>query len=142
MKVMVLLKATRETEAGKMPGEALIGAMMRYNEDLAKAGVLVAAEGLHPSARGARIRFSGEDRTVVEGPFGDPSSLVAGFWIFEVGSLQEAVDWVRRCPNPMEGEAEVELRPILGADDFGEALTAELREREERLRAGEGRPAT
>jgi len=135
MRFMILLKADRNTEAGVMPGEELLSAMMRYNEELAKAGVLLAGEGLHPSSRGARVRFSGDRRMVIDGPFAETKELIAGFWIFQVESLEEAIEWVKRCPNPLEGEAEIEIRRIFEAEDFGEAFTPELREKEERLRA-------
>jgi hypothetical protein len=134
MKFMILLKADQSTEAGDLPSEELIADMMRYNEELVKAGVMIAGEGLQPSSQGARVRFSGRDRTVTKGPFAT-DGLVAGFWIFEVGSLEEAIDWVKRCPNPMLGESEIEIRQIFDAEDFGEAFTPELREQEERLRA-------
>ena len=135
MKFMILLKADRNTEAGVMPGERLLADMMTYNEELVKAGVLLAGEGLHPSSRGARVRFSGGQRTVIDGPFAETKELIAGFWIFQVRSLEEAIEWVKRCPDPLDGEAEIEIRRIFEADDFGEALTPELREKEERLRA-------
>ena len=135
MKFMILLKADKNTEAGVMPGERLLADMMTYNEELVKAGVLLAGEGLHPSSRGARVRFSGGQRTVIDGPFAETKELIAGFWIFQVRSLEEAIEWVKRCPDPLDGEAEIEIRRIFEADDFGEALTPELREKEERLRA-------
>lgn len=136
MKVLVFVKATRNSEAGVMPGEKLLAEMGRFNEELVKAGILVAGEGLHPSARGKRVHFSGDGRRVVDGPFPETRSLVAGFWVWKVRSMEEAVEWARRCPDPMPGEeAELELRPIFEADDFGEALTPELRAQEERLRA-------
>ena len=135
MRFMVLLKADRTTEAGAMPGEELLAAMGRYNEELAKAGVLLAGEGLQPSAKGARVRFSGAERSVARGPFPASDGLIAGFWIFRAASLEEAIEWVKRCPNPLEGEAEIEIRQIFEAEDFGAALTPELRAQEERLRA-------
>ena len=135
MRVMVLVKATEESEAGEMPGEELLAAMGRYNEELVKAGVMLAGEGLHPSSKGARVKFSGKDRTVVDGPFTEAKELIAGFWLIQVKSLDEAIEWVKRCPNPMEGESEIEIRQIFEAEDFGEELTPELREQEERLRA-------
>ena len=141
MRFMVLVKASKDTEAGVMPETELLAAMGRYNEELAKAGVLLAGEGLHPSARGARVRFSGAERTVVRGPFGEPQSLVAGFWMFQAGSLEEAIEWVKRCPNPTGEDSEIEIRPVFEADDFGPALTPELREQEDRLRAQAARPA-
>jgi len=135
MRFMVMIKADRNTEAGVMPSEKLLADMGRYNEELVKAGVLLAGEGLHPSSKGARVRFSNRDRTVIDGPFAEAKELVAGFWIFRVGSLQEAIDWVRRCPSPLEGEAEIEIRQIFEPEDFGAEFTPELREQEERLRA-------
>ena len=136
MRVMVIVKATRNSEAGVMPAEKDFAEMGRFNEELVKAGVLQAGEGLHPSSAGKRVHFSGGKRTVSDGPFGPPGELVAGFWIWKVRSMDEAVDWVRRCPDPMPGEeATLEIRRIFEADDFGEALTPELRAQEERLRA-------
>ena len=135
MRFMVMVKATEESEAGKMPSTELLEAMGRYNEELVKAGVMVAGEGLHPSNKGVRVRFDGTQRRVIDGPFAETKELVAGFWIFQVKSLEEAVEWVKRCPNPMQGPSEIEIRQIFEADDFGEALTPELREQEERLRA-------
>ncbi|WP_137895704.1 YciI family protein [Ramlibacter sp. 2FC] len=144
MRVMVMVKATAESEAGKMPGQALLEAMGRFNEELVKAGVMLAGEGLHPSARGKRVRFSGSQRSVVDGPFEQIQELVAGFWLWQVKSIDEAVEWVRRCPNPMEGESEIEIRPLFEAEDFGAELTPELRAQEERLRGevegGAGKP--
>ncbi|MCJ0764967.1 YciI family protein [Variovorax terrae] len=143
MKFMILIKATPESEAGVMPSEQLLTDMGRFNEELVKAGVMQAGEGLHPSAKGARVRFSGPNRTVTDGPFAESKELIAGFWIWKCASLQEAIDWVRRCPNPMLGESEVEIRQVFEAEDFGEAFTPELREQEERLReqiAGQGQP--
>ena len=135
MRVMVIVKATPESEAGVMPSEELLAAMGRYNEELAKAGVLLAGEGLHPSSKGVRVRFSGEQRTVVDGPFTETKELIAGFWLWQVRSLDEAIEWVKRCPNPMEGESEIEIRQVFEADDFGPEFTPELREQEERVRA-------
>jgi hypothetical protein len=135
MRFMVMVKATEESESGAMPSTEMLEAMGRYNEELVKAGVMVAGEGLHPSARGVRVRFDGTQRRVIDGPFAETKELVAGFWIFQVKSLEEAVEWVKRCPNPMPGPSEIEIRQIFEADDFGEALTPELREQEERLRA-------
>jgi len=132
---MVLVKATRDSEAGVMPSEQLLAEMGRFNEELVKAGVMQAGEGLHPSSKGARVRFSGKDRKVIDGPFAETKELVAGFWIWKCASLQEAIDWVKRCPNPMPGDSEIEIRQIFESEDFGEALTPELREQEERLRA-------
>lgn len=133
MKVMILVKASRESEAGEMPSEQLLREMTAYNEELVKAGIMLAGEGLHPSSRGKRVRFSGSHRTVIDGPFAETKELVAGFWIWQVKSMDEAVEWLKRCPNPMPGESELEIRPIFSADDFGDVLTPELREREERL---------
>jgi hypothetical protein len=135
MKVMVFVKASPETEAGEMPSRELLEQMTAYNEELVKAGVLLAGEGLHPSSRGVRVRFDGDRRTVVDGPFAETKELVAGYWLWEVESMDEAIEWVRRCPNPTGAQSEIEIRPVFEADDFGEALTPELREREERLRA-------
>jgi len=135
MKFMVLVKATADSEAGIMPSEQLLAEMGQYNEELVKAGIMQAGEGLHPSAKGARVRFSGKNRTVIDGPFSETKELVAGFWIWECQSLQEAIAWVKRCPNPMPGDSEIEIRQVFTADDFGEAFTPELREQEERLRA-------
>jgi hypothetical protein len=135
MKVMVIVKATKNSEAGIMPGQELLAAMGRYNEELVKAGVMLAGDGLHPSAKGKRIRIAGSARTVVDGPFTETKELIAGFWIWQVRSMEEAVEWARRCPEPMPGEeAQLEIRPIFEAGDFGEAFTPELRAQEERLR--------
>jgi hypothetical protein len=135
MRVMVMVKATSQSEAGKMPSTELLAAMGNFNEELVKAGVMLAGEGLHPSARGKRVRFSGSQRTVIDGPFTETNELVAGFWLWQVKSMEEAVEWVRRCPNPMEGDSEIEIRPLFEAADFGAELTPELRAQEERLRA-------
>jgi hypothetical protein len=135
MRVMVMVKATKESEAGKMPTTDLLAAMGKYNEELVKAGVMLAGEGLHPSAKGKRVRFSGKSRTVVDGPFAETKELVAGFWLWQVKSMEEAVEWVRRCPNPMESDSEIEIRRVFEAEDFGAELTPELRAQEERLRA-------
>ena len=135
MKFMILLKADKKTEAGALPDEKLLTAMGEYNEELTKAGVLVAAEGLQPSAKGARVRFSGEQRTVTEGPFPETEQLIAGFWMFRVKSREEAIEWVKRCPNPMEGDAEIEIRQVFEAADFGDALTPEMKAAEERMSA-------
>ena len=134
MRVMVFVKATADSEAGIMPPTEMFEAMMKFNEDLVNAGIMVSGEGLHPSSRGKRVAFDGPGRTVVDGPFSQTNELVAGFWIWQVRDMDEAVDWVRRCPNPMLGPSEIEIRPIYEASDFGEALTPELREQEERLR--------
>jgi len=135
MRVMVIVKATKDSEAGTMPSEQMLTAMGKYNEELVKAGIMLAGDGLHPSSRGARVRFSGAKRTVVDGPFAETKELIAGFWIWQVRSLQEAIEWVKRCPNPMPGESEIELRPVFETEDFGAELTPELRAQEERLRA-------
>ena len=134
MRFMVLVKADKNSEAGGLPDERLLTEMTRYNEELAKAGVLLAGEGLHPSSKGARVRFSGEKRTVIDGPFPETKDLIAGFWIFQVKSKEEAIEWVKRCPNPTPGsQTEVEIRQVFEAEDFGAAMTPELREAEERL---------
>jgi hypothetical protein len=135
MKFMVIVKATKESEAGVMPSTEMLTAMGNYNEELVKAGVLLAGEGLHPSSNGARVRFSGTSRTVIDGPFTETKELIAGFWLLQVRSKEECIEWVKRCPNPMEGESEIEIRQVFDADDFGEALTPELRAQEERMRA-------
>jgi hypothetical protein len=136
MRFMVIVKASKDSEAGVLPSRELLAAMGRYNEELAKAGVLLAGEGLHASSKGARVRFSGDDRTVIDGPFAETKELIAGYWLWQVGSKQEAIEWAKRCPNPHPGtEAEIEIRQVFEADDFGPALTPELREQEERLRA-------
>ena len=135
MRVMVMVKATAQSEAGEMPRTEMLAAMGRFNEELVKAGVMLAGEGLHPSSRGKRIRFSGSQRSVVDGPFAEPNELVAGFWLWQVKSIEEAVEWVKRCPNPMDGDSEIEIRPLFEAEDFGAEFTPELREQEERLRA-------
>jgi hypothetical protein len=136
MRFMVLIKATKESEAGMMPDEKLLTAMGKFNEELMKAGVMLAVEGLQPSSKGARVKFSGDTRTVINGPFPDTQHLIAGFWIWEVKSKEEAIDWVKRCPNPFPGkESEIEIRQVFEAEDFGEEFTAELREQEERQRA-------
>lgn len=135
MKVMVIVKASRSSEAGEMPSEQLLTEMGKYNEELAKAGILLAGEGLHPSSRGCRVRFSGKSRTVFDGPFIETKELVAGFWLWKVKSMGEAIEWVKRCPNPMPEESEIEIRQVFEADDFGDAFTAELREQEKRTLA-------
>lgn len=135
MRVMVFVKANSDTEAGAMPSTEMFEAMGKYNEELVNAGIMLAGEGLHPSSRGARIRFSGSQRTVVDGPFTEAKELVAGFWLWQVRSLDEAIEWAKRCPNPTGDEGELEIRQVFDAEDFGDALTPELREREERLRA-------
>ena len=135
MRFMVMVKATAESEAGVMPSEELLAAMGKYNDELVKAGVMLAGEGLHPSSKGVRVKFSGKERTVVDGPFAETKELVAGFWLFEVKALEEAIEWVKRCPNPMNEESEIEIRQVFEADDFGAEFTPELREQEERQRA-------
>jgi hypothetical protein len=135
MRFMILIKADKNTEAGVMPDEKLLTAMGKFNEELVKAGVLLAGEGLHPSSRGARVRFSGDKRTVIDGPFAETKELIAGFWLWQVKSKEEAIEWVKRCPNPTGSEAEIEIRQVFEAEDFGAEFTPELREQEERLRA-------
>lgn len=137
MRVMVLVKATRDSEAGKMPSAGLLEAMGKYNQDLVDAGMLLAGEGLKPSSEGKRVVFDGTHRTVVDGPFPATEELVAGFWLWEVKDMNEAVQWVKRCPNPMLGPSEIEIRPLFEVPDFGGALTPELREQEERIRMNE-----
>jgi hypothetical protein len=136
MKVMVLVKASKASEAGEMPSEQLVAEMGQYNEELVKAGILLAAEGLHPSSKGVRVRFSGEGRTVTDGPFAETKELVAGYWLWRVKSMAEAIAWVKRCPNPMPGESEIEIRPVFDAEDFAPSdPSGELRAAERRLRA-------
>lgn len=135
MRVMVMVKATTESEAGRMPGEALSAAMGKFNEELVKAGVMLAGEGLHPSSAGRRVHFSGSERSVVGGPFAETRELVAGFWVWRVASMEEAVEWVKRCPNPMEGGSDVEIRRVFEAEDFGAEFTPELRAQEDQLPA-------
>jgi hypothetical protein len=135
MRVMVIVKATRESEAGEMPSQELLAAMGNYNEELVKAGIMLAGEGLHPTSKAKRVRFTGSRRTVVDGPFTETKELVAGFWLWQVKSMEEAIEWVKRCPNPMPSESEIEIRPVFEADDFGAEFTPELREQEERQRA-------
>ena len=134
MRVMVMVKATADSESGAMPSTEELAEMGRFNEELVKAGVMLTGEGLHPSSKGARVRFSGKTRTVIDGPFTETKELVAGFWIWEVSSMEEAIEWVRRCPNPMRTDSEIEIRPIFGAEDFGDNFTPELREQEDALR--------
>ncbi len=134
MRVMVLVKATEDSEAGVMPSAELFEAMGRFNEELVKAGVMLAGEGLKPTSQGKRVAFDGPSRAVVDGPFGATGELVAGFWLWEVKDMDEAVEWVKRCPNPMPGTSEIEIRPLYEASDFGEAFTPEVQEREDRLR--------
>ena len=138
MKFMVIVKATAASEAGVMPSEELLAQMGAYNEELVKAGIMEAGEGLHPSSKGARVHFSGKNRTVVDGPFAETKELVAGFWIWKCKSLAEAIEWAKKCPNPMPGESDLEIRQIFAAEDFGTEFTPELREQEERLRAQAG----
>ena len=135
MRFMVIVKATKESEAGVMPSEQLLADMGKFNEELAKAGVLLAGEGLQPSSKGARVKFSGKKRTVVDGPFAETKELVAGFWLLQVRSKEEAIEWIKRAPNPHEGESEIEIRQVFEAEDFGEEFTPELREQEERIHA-------
>ena len=134
MRVMVMVKATPESEAGQMPGTELIEAMSRYNEELVKAGIMQSGDGLKPSSAGVRVKFSGKDRTVVDGPFSETKELIAGYWLWQVQSMDEAIEWVRRCPNPMPSESEIEIRPFFEPADFGEAFTPELQETERQLR--------
>ena len=134
MRVIVMVKATKESEAGKMPDEKLLTEMGKYNEELVKAGIMVAGEGLHPSSKGKRVRFSGPRRTVIDGPFAETKELLAGYWLWNVKSMDEAVEWLKRCPNPHNEESEVEIRPVFEAEDFGAEFTPELRAQEERLR--------
>ncbi len=135
MRFMVMVKATKDSEAGVMPSEKLLAEMGKFNEELVKAGVLLAGDGLHPSSKGVRVRFSGVKRTVIDGPFAETKELLAGYWLWQVKSMEEAIEWVKRCPNPHAGESEIEIRRVFEAEDFGEALTPELRQAEERLRA-------
>jgi hypothetical protein len=134
MRFMVIVKATKETEAGVMPSTELLAAMGKYNDELVKAGIMLAGDGLHPSSKGARVYFSGNKRTVIDGPFAETKELIAGFWIWQVRSLDEAIEWVKRCPVPTDGEEpHIEIRQVFEAEDFGEAFTPELREQEERI---------
>ncbi len=135
MRVMVIVKANKDTEAGVMPDQRLLTEMGNFNEELVKAGVMLAGEGLQPSSKGARVRFSGDKRTVIDGPFSETKELIAGYWLWQVKSLEEAIEWVRRCPNPTGADGEIEIRPVFEAEDFGAEFTPELREQEERLRA-------
>ncbi|MFC4764422.1 YciI family protein [Dyella koreensis] len=135
MRFMLMIHATKESEADVMPSEQLLAEMGKYNEELVKAGVLLAAEGLHPSSKGARVHFSGNKRTVIDGPFTETKELIAGFWLIQVKSLEEAIEWVKRCPCPFDGESDIEIRRVFEAEDFGAEFTPELREQEERLRA-------
>ena len=133
MRFMVMVRATKDSEAGVLPSEALLSAMGKYNEELVKAGIMLAGEGLQPSSKGARVRFFGDKRSVVDGPFSETKELIAGFWIWQCRSKEEAIEWVKRCPNPMPGESEIEIRQVFEAEDFGEEFTPELRERERLL---------
>ena len=135
MRFMILIKANKSTEAGEMPSEQLLAEMGKYNEELVKAGVMLAGEGLHPSSKGARVKFSGDKRTVVDGPSAETKELIAGFWLWQVKSKEESIEWGKRCPNPTGGESEIEIRQVFEAEDFGAEFTPELREQEERLRA-------
>ena len=135
MRVMVLVKANADTEAGTMPTEQELTDMSNYNEELVKAGVMLGGEGLHPSSKGARVMFSGDRRTVVDGPFTEAKELIAGFWLWQVRSMEEAVEWVKRCPNPTGAQSEIEIRPVFDSEDFGDAMTPALKEQEERIRA-------
>jgi len=134
MRFMVIVKATAESEAGVLPDEKLLTDMGKFNEELVKAGVMLAGEGLQPSSKGARVRFSGSQRTVIDGPFAETKELIAGFWLWQVKSKEEAIEWVKRCPNPMSGESEIEIRQVFESEDFGAEFTPELREQEDRLR--------
>lgn len=135
MRVMVIVKADKDSEAGVMPDQQLLTDMGRFNAELVQAGIMLAGEGLHPSSRGVRVHFSGDQRSVIDGPFAETKELIAGFWLWQVKSLEEAIEWVKRCPNPMGIESEIEIRPVFEAEDFGAEFTPELREQEERLRA-------
>ena len=134
MRVMVIVKATAESEAGKMPSEQMLSDMLKYNEQLVKAGIMLAGDGLHPSVKGKRVHFKGDKRTVIDGPFAETKELIAGYWLWQVRSMEEAVEWVKRCPNPMESESDIEIRQIFEAEDFGAEFTPELRQKEERIR--------
>jgi hypothetical protein len=135
MRVMVIVKATPGSEAGEMPSQELLTAMGNYNEELVKAGIMQSGDGLHPSSKGKRVRFSGQDRTVFDGPFAETKELIAGFWIWQVKSMEEAVEWAKRCPNPMNEDSDLEIRPIFEAEDFAAEMTPELKAQEDRLRA-------
>ena len=134
MRVMVIVKASKDSEAGKMPSEKLLMEMGKFNEELVKAGIMLAGDGLHPSSKGFRVKFEGTKRRVIDGPFSETKELIAGFWLWKVKSLEEAIEWVKRCPNPMEGESEIEIRQVFEANDFGKEFTPELRAQEERIR--------
>jgi len=135
MRVMVIVKASKESEAGVLPKQQLLAEMGKFNEELVKAGIMLAGEGLQASSKGKRVRFSGKNRTVTDGPFTETKELIAGFWLWQVRSMEEAIEWVKRCPNPMEGESEIEIRQVFEVEDFGTEMTPELRESEKRLRA-------
>lgn len=135
MRFMIIIKATKDSEAGVMPSQQLLSEMGTFNEELVQAGVMLAGDGLHPSTKGARVRFSGTRRTVIDGPFAETKELIAGYWLWQCGSKAEAIEWVKRCPNPMPGESEIEIRQVFEAEDFGAEFTPELREQEDRLRA-------
>jgi hypothetical protein len=135
MRVMVMVKATQESEAGTMPSQQMLTDMMKFNEELVNAGVMLAGEGLHPSSKAKRVHFSGAKRTVTDGPFAETKELIAGYWIWKVNSMEEAVEWVKKCPNPMNGESDIDIRPIFEAEDFGDEFTPELQAQEERLRS-------
>ena len=141
MRFMVIVKASKDSEAGKMPSEKLLAAMGKFNEELVRAGIMLAGEGLQPSSKCARVRFAGTKRTVIDGPFTESKELIAGFWLWKVRSKEEAIEWVKRCPNPMEGESEIEIRQLFEPEDFGSELTPELREQEERVRKQASRNA-
>ena len=132
---MVMVKATQESEAGKMPSQQMLTDMMKFNEELVNAGVMLAGEGLHPSSKAKRVHFSGAKRTVTDGPFAETKELIAGYWIWKVNSMEEAVEWVKKCPNPMNGDSDIDIRPIFEAEDFGDEFTPELQAQEERIRA-------
>ena len=134
MRVMAIVKADENSEAGVMPSEELLREMGEFNEEMVKAGVMLAGDGLHPSSKGARVKFAGKDRSVVDGPFAEAKELIAGYWLMQVKSLDEAIEWIKRCPNPMEGESQIEIRQVFEAEDFGEEFTPELREQEQRTR--------
>jgi len=135
MRVMVIVKATEESEAGVMPSQQLLSDMTKFNEELVNAGIMLSGDGLHPSSKGKRVRFDGDTRTVIDGPFAETKELIAGFWMWKVNSMEEAIEWVERCPNPMSTPSEIEVRAVFEAEDFGEEFTPEMREKEERLRA-------
>ncbi|MEB2606905.1 YciI family protein [Burkholderia cenocepacia] len=135
MRVMVIVKATADSESGQLPDTDMLAAMGQFNEELVKAGILLAADGLHPSSHGKRVHFSGKNRSVIDGPFAETKELVAGYWLWQVKSMEEAVEWVKRCPNPMPGDSDIEIRPLFEMEDFGDAFTPELQEQEARMRA-------